>query len=148
MQTSFILNEEVSHMNDENNDKLEAQLIKYFQKVIHNAAINYYKGKSKFYEKEILNEPFLHSLIDINNMEKEIHSKIFIEKHCLVIHDEKLNDVIVNLNSKEQKFILEKHILGKTDQEIAYIFGISRQGVTNFKKRLYEKLKKELTSLK
>ncbi|WP_195478110.1 sigma-70 family RNA polymerase sigma factor [Enterococcus faecalis] len=135
-------------MKCESNDKLEAQLTKYFQKVIHNAAINYYKGKSKFYDKEIMNEPMLHSLLGITNMEKEIHSKVFIEKYYLVVQDEKLNEVIVNLNNKEQKFILEKHILGKTDQEIAEIFGISRQGVTNFKKRLYEKLKKEITNLK
>lgn len=63
-------------MNHENNDKLEAQLTKYFQKVIHNAAINYYKGKSKFYDKETLNEPLLHSLVGIAviwKIEKETH---------------------------------------------------------------------------
>ncbi|MGM0167093.1 hypothetical protein IGI39_002073 [Enterococcus sp. AZ135] len=139
--------EEVIHMNHLNNNKMEAQLTKYFQKVIHNAAINYYKRKSKHYDQEMQDEQLLSSLVDITDPENEYLSTISLGEYSLVIQDEKLNEIVSTLNQKEHQFLIEKLVLGKTDQEIAVVFGISRQGVTNYKKRLYDKLKRKLNSV-
>ena len=126
---------------------MEAQLIKYFQKVIHNAAINYYKKKSKHYEKETQDEQLLLSIPDLTDIENDQHSSISMGDQSLLIQDELLNEIISTLSDREQQFLVEKHVLGRTDQEIGAIFGITRQGVTNYKKRLYEKLKRKLYNM-
>ncbi|EDO0512837.1 hypothetical protein GN336_02370 [Listeria monocytogenes] len=50
------------------------------------------------------------------------------------------------LNEREKEFLIEKFVFEKTDQEIGELFGISRQGVTNMKLRLYKKLKETLSN--
>lgn len=126
---------------------MEAQLTKYFQKVIHNAAINYYKKKAKYYNQEMQDEQLINSLADATDPENDHLSMISLGEYSMVIQDEKLNEIVSTLNKREHQFLIEKHILGKTDQEIAFIFGISRQGVTNYKRRLYDKLKRKLDSI-
>lgn len=134
-------------MKHSSSDKTEAQLIKFFQKVIRNAAFNYYMRESNQSERQWRDDQFLFSIKDSVDIETESLSQISIGKHFLMINNEKLNEVISSLNMREQQLLLEKHVHEKTDQEIAEILGISRQGVTNFKKRLYRKIEKKLDDL-
>lgn len=52
----------------------------------------------------------------------------------------KVTDSDENLSNKEKVFLIEKFILGKTDKEIGNTLGITRQGITNMKHRLYLKI--------
>ncbi len=59
----------------------------------------------------------------------------------LFIEDEVLAMRIEKLNLREKYILREKFILGKTDREIGEDLGISRQGVTNLKHRMYKKIR-------
>ncbi|HBT4533970.1 sigma-70 family RNA polymerase sigma factor, partial [Enterococcus faecium] len=48
------------------------------------------------------------------------------------------------LKEPEQIFLIEKFIFNKTDKEIGKVLGITRQGATNLKHRLYKKIQKML----
>ena len=59
----------------------------------------------------------------------------------MIFEDEIIIDSISRLKEREKIFLLEKFLLGKTDREIGELFGITRQGVTNLKHRIYKKIR-------
>ncbi|EGO9365630.1 sigma-70 family RNA polymerase sigma factor, partial [Enterococcus faecalis] len=61
-----------------------------------------------------------------------------------LVEDTQLAEIIPLLKEKEQIFLVEKFIFDKTDKEIGEYLGITRQGATNLKHRLYKKLQKLL----
>ncbi|GEU13450.1 hypothetical protein QuyetLC_24490 [Bacillus anthracis] len=128
-------------MKDLSNEKLEAQLTKYFHKVICNAASNYYRKRFRQKENEYLIENLLDYLVESASFEEDLLTGIMIENLPISIFDEILTDVIKQLNNREQQFIIEKFILEKTDEEIGVLFGVSRQAITNMKHRLYKKMR-------
>lgn len=124
-----------------NDEKIEAQLTKYFYRVIHYASINYYKKKIYLMNKEQIVDQ-----LPLEYLGEEIRyisnfPTLFLLDYPLKIEDEHLIDSLNSLDYKEQYFLLEKLIFGKTDKEISKILGISRQGVTNLKLRLYQKIR-------
>lgn len=62
----------------------------------------------------------------------------------MAFEDEEVIKVLCSLREREQVFLLEKFLLGKTDNEIGKTLGITRQGVTNLKHRTYKKIRNEL----
>ncbi|EOH8749957.1 sigma-70 family RNA polymerase sigma factor [Enterococcus faecalis] len=128
-------------------EKIEAQLIKYFSKVICNAASNYYKKKFYYVEKECLTDTILESMEGAVSFEEDIIQSIMMEESEMNFfsHENTVKFASV-LNEREEEFLIEKFIFEKTDQEIGELFGITRQGVTNMKLRLYKKLKETLSN--
>jgi RNA polymerase sigma factor (sigma-70 family) len=132
---------------NQNYERDSAQLTKYFEKVIRHAAINYYKKKSLRLEKEILEEDATIVELMQENTSKEIDNSNHLSTNLpFDIENEKLNQAIVNLTAREKLFLMEKFVYEKTDRQIGEIFLISRQGVTNLKHRLYQKLRRSLKS--
>jgi RNA polymerase sigma factor (sigma-70 family) len=127
---------------NQNHERISAQLTKYFEKVIRHAAINYYKKKSLRLEKEILEEDT--TIIEL--MQEDKSKEIDNSNLPFDIENEKLNQAVVNLTAREKLFLLEKFVYEKTDRQIGEVFHISRQGVTNLKHRLYQKLRRSLKS--
>ncbi|MBO0458828.1 sigma-70 family RNA polymerase sigma factor [Enterococcus hulanensis] len=126
-------------------EKLEAQLTKYFHKVICNTASNYYK--KNFYQKE--NEYLTDQSHDFSkdsfSFEEESLRKIMVEESVMnLFYNEKIEYVVQELSSREKQFLIEKFVFDKTDEQIGAIFGTSRQAVTNMKSRLYKKMRKQL----
>ncbi|EJM4556441.1 sigma-70 family RNA polymerase sigma factor [Listeria monocytogenes] len=127
--------------------KIEAQLTKYFSKVICNAASNYYKKKFQYAEKEYLTDTILESMEATASFEKDIIQSIMMEESEMnLFSHEDIVEFASVLNEREEEFLIEKFIFEKTDQEIGELFGITRQGVTNMKLRLYKKLKETLSN--
>ncbi|MGC2990656.1 sigma-70 family RNA polymerase sigma factor [Enterococcus faecalis] len=128
-------------------EKIEAQLTKYFSKVICNAASNYYKKKFYYAEKECLTDTILESMEGTVSFEEDIIQSIMMEESEMNFfsHESTVKFASV-LNEREEEFLIEKFIFEKTDQEIGELFGITRQGVTNMKLRLYKKLKETLSN--
>ncbi|MEI5992039.1 hypothetical protein A5881_003595 [Enterococcus termitis] len=62
----------------------------------------------------------------------------------MIFEDEEVIEALSELKEREQIFLLEKFLLGKTDKEIGKTLGITRQGVTNLKHRTYKKIRNEL----
>lgn len=127
---------------NQNHERISAQLTKYFEKVIRHAAINYYKKKSLRLEKEILEEDT--TIIEL--MQEDKSKEIDNSNLPFDIENEKLNQAVVNLTAREKLFLLEKFVYEKTDRQIGEVLHISRQGVTNLKYRLYQKLRRSLKS--
>jgi len=129
------------------NEKIEAQLTKYFSKVICNAASNYYKKKFYYAEKECLTDTILESMEGTVSFEEDIIQSIMMEESEMnFFSHESTVEFASLLNKREEEFLIEKFIFEKTDQEIGELFGITRQGVTNMKLRLYKKLKETLSN--
>ncbi|EAC3466956.1 TPA_asm: sigma-70 family RNA polymerase sigma factor [Listeria monocytogenes] len=131
-------------MKDLPNEKIEAQLTKYFHKVICNAASNYYKKKFHQTKKEHLTENFFDSSMGMTNFEEETLTLLMMKESPISIFNGNFHEVSNYLNSREKQFLIEKFVLEKTDEEIGRLFGISRQAVTNRKHRLYKKLREWL----
>ncbi|MGN5996923.1 sigma factor-like helix-turn-helix DNA-binding protein [Enterococcus faecalis] len=127
--------------------KIEAQLTKYFSKVICNAASNYYKKKFYYAEKECLTDTILENMEGSVSFEEDVIQSIMMnESEINIFSCDNIGDITSALNEREKEFLTEKFVFEKTDQEIGELFGISRQGVTNMKLRLYKKLKKTLSN--
>jgi len=127
--------------------KIEAQLTKYFSKVICNAASNYYKKKFHYAEKEYLTDTILESMEGTASFEEDIIQSIMMEESEMNLFSyEDVVEFASVLNEREEEFLIEKFIFEKTDKEIGELFGITRQGVTNMKLRLYKKLKETLSN--
>ncbi|HDH7119295.1 TPA: sigma-70 family RNA polymerase sigma factor [Enterococcus faecalis] len=127
--------------------KIEAQLTKYFSKVICNAASNYYKKKFYYAEKEYLTDTILESMEGTASFEEDIIQSIMMEESEMNLFSyEDVVEFASVLNEREEEFLIEKFIFEKTDKEIGELFGITRQGVTNMKLRLYKKLKETLSN--
>lgn len=131
-------------MKDLSDEKIEAQLTKYFHKVICNAASNYYKKKFRQKEKEYLTENFFDQLTGVTTFEEDVLTVIMVDKSPISIFNGTFNDVLNHLNNREKQFLIEKFVLEKTDEEIGILFGVSRQAITNMKHRLYKKVRKKL----
>lgn len=120
---------------------------KYFEKVIRHAAINYYKKKSLRLENEILEEDTtILELMKEDTLKGIDDFAPFSLATPFHIEDEKLNQALINLTAREKLFLIEKFVSDKTDRQIGEVLHISRQGVTNLKQRLYQKLRKSIKS--
>ncbi|AUJ86519.1 sigma-70 family RNA polymerase sigma factor [Enterococcus sp. CR-Ec1] len=127
-------------------EKIEAQLTKYFSKVICNAASNYYRKKFRYAEKEYISDTILENMEGTVSLEEDIIQSIMInESEMNIFSYDSISDLASVLNEREKELLIEKFVFEKTDQEIGVLFGISRQGVTNMKLRLYKKLKEILS---
>lgn len=123
-------------------DRINAQLTKYFQTVITNAAAQYYKKKFTLIEKELSEESLnLENSLFVNEL---TIADITILGIPLIIENNALLQAMEKLSESEQYFLIEKFIFDKTDREIGEVLGISRQGVTNLKHRLYKRLYSQL----
>lgn len=122
------------------NEIIEAQFTKYLKKVIHNAATNYYKKQYRYQENEVFLEKIYDSL---QGVEPKIPNTEILG-YPMAFEDEEVIKVLCSLKEREQVFLLEKFLLGKTDNEIGNTLGITRQGVTNLKHRTYKKIRNEL----
>lgn len=130
-------------------EKIEAQITKYISKVIVNTSKNYIRTMYQLYEKELqLGDLFDEIDVNQNGLESNVHNndpyKFFnkIESSEFVIYLSK------TLTDKEKLILILKFFFEKTDSEIAKKFGITRQGVTNFKIRLYKKIRRNLCGFK
>lgn len=122
--------------------KLESQFAKYLKKVIHNTATNYYKKKYRYQKYELLIEDSQDYRSDVKPKDVVLPATL-VFGYPMVLEDEKIINAITKLKEREQVFLLEKFLLGKTDKEIGKTFGITRQGVTNLKHRTYKKIRNE-----
>lgn len=127
-------------------EKTEAQIIKYISKVVSNASKNYFRKKYQLSKREIqYGRPFDELKIDQNNYFKdEFYNKDFSDFNKYE-NFEIISDLFDFLTEKEKFILFSKFFLNKTDTEIANELGITRQGVTNFKIRLYKKAKQILS---
>lgn len=123
--------------------KIEAQLISYIKKVVYNTATNYYKKKYRQGEYEFSVEDVQDVLLDVKSCEI-FFPTIAIMGYSMIFEDEIIINSISKLKEREKIFLLEKFLLGKTDREIGETLGISRQGVTNLKHRIYKKIRSSL----
>ncbi|MGG5343959.1 sigma-70 family RNA polymerase sigma factor [Enterococcus sp. AZ192] len=132
---------------NQNNERVNAQLTKYFEKVIRHAAINYYKKKSLRLENEILEEDTtIIELVKQDSLKERGDFNLFSLDLPFYVEDDKLNEALTNLTVREKLFLIEKFVSDKTDRQIGEVLHISRQGVTNLKLRLYQKLRKSIKS--
>ena len=132
---------------NQNDERVNAQLTKYFEKVIRHAAINYYKKKSLRLENEILEEDAtIIELMKEDTLKRIDDFDLFSLDTPFHVEDEKLNKALINLTVREKLFLIEKFVSDKTDRQIGEVLHISRQGVTNLKHRLYQKLRKSIKS--
>lgn len=127
-------------------EKTEAQIIKYISKVVSNASKDYFRKKYQLSKREIqYGRPFDELKIDQNNYFKdEFYNKDFSDFNKYE-NFEIISDLFDFLTEKEKFILFSKFFLNKTDTEIANELGITRQGVTNFKIRLYKKAKQILS---
>lgn len=127
-------------------EKTEAQIIKYISKVVSNASKNYFRKKYQLSKREIqYGRPFDELKIDQNNYFKdEFYNKDFSDFNKYE-NFEIISNLFDFLTEKEKFILFSKFFLNKTDTEIANELGITRQGVTNFKIRLYKKAKQILS---
>lgn len=124
---------------DQEIEKLNAQLTKYFQKVIINASINYYNKKFSIMEKELLRDSILDECADEKFSENQDLPTVLIFGIPFFFENEKIIETIENSSKKEKIFLVEKFVFCKTDREIAETLRMTRQGVTNLKHRFYSK---------
>lgn len=125
---------------DSKDKKIEAQIISYLCKVIHHTAINFYKKRKRLKKKESLLENVDYHFLYPDAAELDLPT-LEIFGYPFKLDDEKIIKRIKKLSDKEKVFLIEKFVLGKTDKEIGVTLGITRQGVTNLKLRMYKKLR-------
>lgn len=125
----------------ENDERVNAQLIRFFEKVIENTANSYFKKQKKISDHEQFDQFPQHFFT-----ENKIKSKqpVTILNVTFLVEDAQLAEIIPLLKEKEQIFLVEKFIFEKTDKEIGESLGITRQGTTNLKHRLYKKFQELL----
>ena len=58
----------------------------------------------------------------------------------MYIKDEKLRQVLEELNDKEKFILINKVIFDQTDEELSQKLGVGRPAVTNFKNRMYKRI--------
>lgn len=99
------------------------------------------KSKKKIHEMEQFDQFSQHFFTESN---VKIKQPVTVLNVTFLIEDSKLAEIIPLLKEKEQLFLIEKFVFDKTDKEIGESFGITRQGITNLKHRLYKKIQKLL----
>ncbi|MFB5510804.1 hypothetical protein IGI71_003350 [Enterococcus sp. DIV1279b] len=125
----------------ENDERVNAQLIRFFEKVIENTANSYFKKQKKIRDHEQLDQ-FPQHFFTENKI--KVKQPVPILNITFKVEDAKLAKIIPLLKEKEQIFLVEKFIFDKTDKEIGESLGITRQGATNLKHRLYQKIQELL----
>ncbi|MBK1022264.1 sigma-70 family RNA polymerase sigma factor [Enterococcus faecium] len=125
----------------DNDERVNSQLIRFFEKVILNTANTYYKKQEEIQKHEQLDQlpPYLFTKDTI-----KFKQPINVLNVTLLVEDIKLAKILPLLKEPEQIFLIEKFIFDKTDKEIGKVLGITRQGATNLKHRLYKKIQKML----
>lgn len=125
----------------ENDERVNAQLIRFFEKVIENTANSYFKKQIKISDHEQLDQ-FPQHFFTENKI--EVKQPVPILNITFQVEESQLAKIIPLLKEKEQIFLVEKFIFDKTDKEIGESLGITRQGATNLKHRLYKKIQELL----
>lgn len=129
----------------QNDKRYHAQLVKYFERVIVNRSINYYTKKFGQHEREKSIEDPTIEFVDPITEDKELRvPNIIIFNVKLYIDNDDLEQVINQMTDREKFFIIQKFVFKLTDNEIGQLLGISRQGITNFKHRLYRSIRRKL----
>ncbi|QGM92357.1 sigma-70 family RNA polymerase sigma factor [Enterococcus faecalis] len=119
-------------------NKKEAAAINFFNKVIKNTRNNFYNKNKKIWEKEILD-----TSLEIKYIQEDIPKTLIkLLNEPYLANNKNLENFIHLLNEKEKFIIVEKVVYGKTDNEIAVELGVSRQAITNIRKRLSNKFYK------
>ncbi|HFD1634321.1 TPA: sigma-70 family RNA polymerase sigma factor [Enterococcus faecium] len=123
-------------------ERYNAQLTKYFEKVIVNRSNNFYAKKFRQNNFEDYIEDSSISFIDPKTINGEFDvPNVVVFNVSFYIENEVLEMAFSQMNEREKFFIINKFIFGSTDKEIGQLLGISRQAVNNFKQRLYRRIK-------
>ncbi len=123
-------------------ERYNAQLTRYFEKVIVNRANNFYAKKFRQNDFEEVIEDSSISFIDpkTSNGNFDVPNVVIFNVN-FYIEDDVLEAAFYEMNEREKFFIVNKFIFGLTDKEIGKLLGISRQAVNNFKQRLYKRIR-------
>ncbi|MCQ9209171.1 sigma-70 RNA polymerase sigma factor region 4 domain-containing protein [Granulicatella seriolae] len=122
-------------------DVYSAQLTSYFVRVIRNRAAQYNYKKIREQNLEILIDDTSREFIDPVSMNDTFEiPNIVIFNIKLYIKDEKLRQVLEELNDKEKFILINKVIFDQTDEELSQKLGVGRPAVTNFKNRMYKRI--------
>ena len=122
-------------------DVYSAQLTSYFVRVIRNRAAQYNYKKIREQNLEILIDDTSREFIDPISMNDTFEiPNIVIFNIKLYIKDEKLRQVLEELNDKEKFILINKVIFDQTDEELSQKLGVGRPAVTNFKNRMYKRI--------
>lgn len=122
-------------------DVYSAQLTSYFVRVIRNRAAQYNYKKIREQNLEILIDDTSREFIDPVSMNDTFEiPNIVIFNIKLYIKDEKLRQVLEELNDKEKFILINKVIFDQTDEELNQKLGVGRPAVTNFKNRMYKRI--------
>lgn len=123
-------------------ERYNAQLTRYFEKVIVNRANNFYAKKFRQNDFEEFIEDSSISFIDskTSNGNFDVPNVVIFNVN-FYIEDDVLEAAFYEMNEREKFFIVNKFIFGLTDKEIGKLLGISRQAVNNFKQRLYKRIR-------
>ena len=124
-------------------ERYSAQLARYFEKVILNRSNNFYAKKLRQNNfEQLIEEPSL-IFVDPRTIDETIDiPNMIIFNVKLHVENDELEMALQTITEREKFFIISKFVFELTDQEIGQSLGISRQAVTNFKHRLYAKLRK------
>lgn len=122
-------------------DVYSAQLTSYFVRVIRNRAAQYNYKKIREQNLEILIDDTSREFIDPISMNDTFEiPNVVIFNIKLYIKDEKLRQVLEELNDKEKFILINKVIFDQTDEELSQKLGVGRPAVTNFKNRMYKRI--------
>lgn len=118
-----------------------AQLTNYFVRVIRNRAAQYHYKKSRNQNLEIpIDDSSIEFIEPVSiNSEFEIPNVIIFNVK-MYIEDDKLRQVLEELNDREKFILINKVIFDQTDEELSQKLGVGRPAVTNFKNRLYKRI--------
>lgn len=126
-------------------ERYSAQLAKYFEKVILNRSNNFYAKKLRQNHFEQRIDDSSPTFIDLETIDENIDiPNVVIFNVKLHVDNDELEMALQTINEREKFFIVSKFVFDLTDQEIGQLLGISRQAVTNFKHRLYTKIRKRM----
>lgn len=129
------------------NEELLTEIEKGFSKYVKSALLctakNYY---ARYFNDAKLVEPF-EEMIDLEDENINIaimQSNIFYLERYL--EDELLSRAVNTLNVNEKKLLFMKFYEDRTDEQIARVFGVTRQALTKSKKKILDKLRIRMKS--
>lgn len=122
-------------------DVYSAQLTSYFLRVIRNRAAQYNYKKSRNQNLEIPIDDSSIEFIDPVSMNSEFEiPNVIMFNVKMYIEDDKLRQVLEELNDREKFILINKVIFDQTDGELSQKLDVGRPAVTNFKNRLYKRI--------
>lgn len=127
----------------DNNTIIEKQIVSYFNKVIVNAANNYYRKKEKkMSEIELTDniEKYNISIVDYGFSEIEME-KVNIIGIPIYLSNERLIAVLKLLKEKERQFLIYYYVLEFSVNDIADLLEMKVFGVYSLKRRVLIKLR-------